>query len=420
MKVLWFANTPCNADEYFNTELKGTGGWLKALDIEMQEKVDLHIAFYSNQNLEPFVYKKTTYYPIYVRKNLVGRIWNRLVNTVVLKEHLNLYKQIVNKVNPDIIHIHGTENPFGYIANETDIPVVISIQGNMTVYYHKYLTGLEKKYLKVTNFSFKNLLGIFDNYRNNYRAFFKMMYREQEILRNSKHIIGRTDWDYYITRVLASNSKYYHCDEILRDCFYKNAGKWKPHRREKQIVLTVTGSSFYKGIETVCQALFELQSIGVDVELRVAGISRSDLIVKVVKKKLGRKYPQKGIIYLGKINEIRIVEHLIESDIYVMSSHIENSPNNLCEAMIIGIPCVATHAGGTGTLLIDKIDGLLLQDGDPWAMAGAIMEILQKTELAKQYSINARNKTLKRHNKINISVNLLHIYKEIIMSRGEG
>jgi len=45
MKVLWFANTPCNADEYFNTELKGTGGWLKALDRELQNHVDLHVAF---------------------------------------------------------------------------------------------------------------------------------------------------------------------------------------------------------------------------------------------------------------------------------------------------------------------------------------------------------------------------------------
>ena len=29
MRVLWFANTPANAIEYFNKELKGTGGWLK-------------------------------------------------------------------------------------------------------------------------------------------------------------------------------------------------------------------------------------------------------------------------------------------------------------------------------------------------------------------------------------------------------
>ena len=39
MKILWFANTPANGDEYLNTQLRGTGGWLKALDKELQRKV---------------------------------------------------------------------------------------------------------------------------------------------------------------------------------------------------------------------------------------------------------------------------------------------------------------------------------------------------------------------------------------------
>lgn len=42
-----------------------------------------------------------------------------------------------------------------------------------------------------------------------------------------------------------------------------------------------------------------------------------------------------------------------------MPSHIENSPNNLCEAMILGMPCIATDAGGTSTLLSNMKDGLL-------------------------------------------------------------
>lgn len=419
MRVLWFANTPCNADEYFNSELKGTGGWLKALDVELQEHVELNIAFYSKKRIEPFTYKKTKYYPIYIEQNLLIKILKRLTNHVVFKEHLNIYKKIVSQIKPDIIHIHGTENPFGYIANETNIPVVISIQGNITVLYHKFLSGIEKKYLSVTNFSLSNPLGLFKNYRNSYRAFYKMMLREREILLNAKYIIGRTNWDYYITRVLAPNSKYYHVDEILRNGFYANAGKWKPKNRQKKIILTVSGISFYKGLETVCEAMHELQSIGIDIEWRIAGISNNDLIVKIVRKKLGKKYPQRGLVYLGNLNENKIIEQMLDADIYVMPSHIENSPNNLCEAQMIGIPCIATYVGGSESLLTNKKDGILLQDGDPCALAGTIYHLLKNESKIIMYSINSLKKSTQRHNKKRILKTLLEIYNHIIKKQNE-
>jgi len=414
MRVLWFANTPCNADEYFNTELKGSGGWLKALDQELQKHVDLHIAFYSKKNVENFKYKNTNYYPIYIKDSLLKKIYDYLFNRIVFKEHINIYLKIVEQVKPDIIHIHGTENPFGYIINNTKIPVVISIQGNITICYHKYLVGIEKKYLYVTDFKFKNPLGIFKNYNEGYKIFRKMMLREREILSKCNHIIGRTDWDYYITRVLAPHSRYYHVDEILRNSFYENAGKWRTHNRDKLIIVSVTGPAFYKGLETVCQTLYELQGIGLEVEWGIVGINSNDLIVKVVKKKLGNKYPIKGLTYLGLLNEKEIIEQLLNADIYVMPSHIENSPNNLCEAMMIGMPCISSFVGGIGSLIKDRESGLLIQNGDPWSLTGAIIELFYSKETTVYYCENAIKETLNRHDRIKIIDNLLSAYKCIV------
>ena len=151
MKILWFSNTPANSDEYFNRQLSSTGGWLKSLDKALQDKVDLHIAFYHNQNIESFRYGKTQYYPIPKYNNLFGRIKKRALNEVFDTEHLPIYLNLIDQIKPDIIHIHGTENPFGCIIDQTDIPVVTSIQGNITVYLHKYCSGIESKYLKEQN-----------------------------------------------------------------------------------------------------------------------------------------------------------------------------------------------------------------------------------------------------------------------------
>jgi len=97
-----------------------------------------------------------------------------------------------------------------------------------------------------------------------------------------------------------------------------------------------------------------------------------------------------------------------------MASHIENSPNNLCEAMILGMPCVATFAGGTSSMLKDGEEGILIQDGDPWAMAGSILEMRGSSEAAVSMGIKARLSALKRHCKDDIVSQLLDTYQIVI------
>ncbi|MDY0278149.1 MAG: glycosyltransferase [Acholeplasma sp.] len=414
MKVLWFTNTPANADEYFNTQLQGTGGWLKALDKLLQNYVELHVAFYDKYN-KPFTYQRTTYHPIYTKESLFTKGIRKLgFSFVKNKEDLKLYLEIIDSVKPDVIHIHGTENPFGCIITHTDKPVVVSIQGNITVYYHKFLNGFDKKYLRKRNINSLSLNSIIRSkiFLTDYNRFKKMSKIERANLGKTKYIIGRTDWDRRITRVLAPHSIYFHNDEILRNAFYEN--EWKcPNMSGKFIIYTTNGDNLYKGFETLCQSLKLLNGCGFHCEWRVAGIDKNDLIFHVTKKKLKSYFPETGLILLGKQSEQEIINGLLQSHLYVMTSHIENSPNNLCEAMILGMPCISTFAGGSGTLISDKVNGLLIQSGDPWAMAGAILEIAANGDLAKNIGINGREHALKRHNKERIVTGLISIYENV-------
>lgn len=414
MKVLWFSNTQANSDEYFKRQLSGTGGWMKSLDKALQNKVDLHIAFYHQENIKDFRYKNTHYYPIPRYNNLLGKIKERVVNSIIDTEHIQFYLDIIDKVRPDIIHIHGTENPFGCIIKKTDIPVFISIQGNITVYLHKYCSGIDSKYLKLNNINItdpKTLLSPFF-FENKRKKFVKMQRREEANLENCKYIIGRTDWDRRISLILAPERRYFHADEILRDNFYHV--KWSPKKQKRLILHTTSGNTFFKGFETVCLALNELNKQGVDCEWRVAGINKNDLIVKVVRKMIKNKFPQKNLRLLGRLTEETLIQKMLEADIYVMPSHIENSPNNLCEAMILGMPCIATFAGGTGSLLRDGHEGILIQDGDPWVMAGAILELNEDFQKAITMGDNARKRALQRHGKNKIVNSLLQIYTKIL------
>ena len=418
MKVLWFSNTPALGQEYLNRKLKGTGGWMAALDKSMQEEVELSVAFTYPYPIEPFKYGKTMYYPVYTGNIVLENLKQRWLNKVYDKDFLPDYLKIIETIKPDIIHIHGTENSFSCFIDQVKIPVVVSIQGVLTVIFHKYISGLYGQFIHSNKLSLnlKSLLFGNVNFSRSYKKLGKMAAIEYNNLKHTKFIIGRTDWDRRITRVLAPESKYYTGNEILRDSFFENTWEQKSING-KLIIHTTNGNSYFKGFETLCHALTLLNEKGIDVEWRVAGISETSLINKIVKKQLKKKYPQRGLVLLGSLNEQELVDKLKEAHLYVMTSHIENSPNNLCEAMILGMPCIATNAGGTSSMLTGKQEGILIQDGDPWVMAGAILELVTNWEEAVRYGENARKRALKRHDKKTIVKDLLDVYDIIILNK---
>lgn len=410
MKVLWFANTPCNADEYFNKELMGTGGWLKMLNKHLQNKVELHIAFYHKEELKPFKYEKTHYYPIKKNSKPVI-IFKKIINIPIYDEDIDLYNEIINVVEPDLIHIHGTEGSYGCLLGKFKTPVVISLQGILKVIAHKYFNGIEYKYCGLSLFKYIPFLGKSIFYKD-YVKILRKSEIETLVLRNTKFLIGRTDWDRRVSYLLAPNSKYFHNDEMLRNGFYEN--EWKPLLRDKMVIYTTSGNNYYKGLETIYLATIELNRTGVIFEWNIAGISGNDPIVAVIKRKFNIKDFPNNIVFLGKLNEGQIIRNLLEADMFVMTSHIENSPNSLCEAMILGVPCISTLAGGSGSLLRDRIDGILIQSGDPWAMAGAILELNNNPSLGIKLGQNARKIAMQRHNKEKITNDLVAIYKSIL------
>jgi len=413
IKVLWFCNTPANADGYFDAELRNTGGWLKALDQALQNHVELHIAFYMQYD-KSFKFKESYYYPIKTNQSLLRKVFDRFFSYVSYKEDLRKYLDIIDTVKPDIIHIHGTEAPFTCIIPQVKIPMVVSIQGITTVVLHKYFSGFEKRYLKLINRKTLSLKDVFfpETFATDYRWYVKIQKLEEKNLKLVHNIIGKTDWDKRITRILAPGSDYFHEDRVLRDSFYHR--EWMPHFGDKIYIHTTNSNNYYKGFETMCQALTELVNIGVNCEWRVAGIGSDDTIVKVARKKLKNKYPKKGLVLMGKIDEDALIENLLKSDIFVMTSHIENNANSLSEAMILGIPCISTFVGGTGSLIKDGEEGILIQSGDPWGMAGAILELVNDKEKAAKLGNNARKTALVRHDKDKIIKDLLITYDKVI------
>jgi glycosyltransferase involved in cell wall biosynthesis len=414
MKVLWFSNTPASGDQLLGDKAE-RGGWLKSLDKVLKDHVDLHVAFYYPKFFEYFEFNNVHYYPISFKNWKIDIVKKLLHFPTNENKIIDEYLKVIDLVKPDIIHIHGSESNYLKIQDKTNIPIVLSIQGNFNGYLRQYTSSLNLMDLSYSPSIYKKGIKKFLIQENLKKEYFKTTYKaniERNNLLNLQNVIGRTDWDNRISRVLSPNSIYYHNDEILRDGFYDN--DWLPNQNEKLIIHTTGGSNVYKGILTICETIVELNKLEINFEWNLFGINNEDHLIDIIKRKMGNSFPTKNIKFRGSVNENELIDYLKKSDLFVQASHAENSPNSLCEAMILGLPCIATFAGGTGSLLKDGEDGILIQDNDPFAMAGAILELANNKDLAIKYGQSARIKALNRHNKDKIVKDLINIYRNII------
>lgn len=415
MRILWLANTPCGATDRLNP-YDSTGGWLRSLDKQLAKHdcIELFVAFYWNYQLKPFLYGKTMYYPIYRigTKSKILRLLTRVMKLDNDEKDMQLLLQVINRVKPDIIHVHGTEYNYGLIQYYTEIPIVISIQGIISAYIEKFFTGIP--FLFAYRFEGIKSKLLFNSIYYQYTNMRRSAKREKIIFSCAKSIIGRTDWDRRITSILAPGSNYFVGHEILRPSFYEK--HWYKNEFGSLLkIVTVMSGGLYKGLETIVKIARILGNGIFNFEWIVVGQSESGELAQIVKRWLKADFKELHIDLVGSKSETELVEILLGSDIYCQVSHIENSPNSVCEAMLIGIPIIASFSGGTDSMLENGKEGILVQDGDPYSYAGAIKEVVADYERAIRLGSAASERARIRHDGNTIILDLLKTYKEIML-----
>lgn len=416
MKVLWFTNTPCNAINKIGSKIVG-GGWLTALENEIKtnSNIELYVCFYSNKNIRPFYYENVNYYPIPLKHtdSKLSALFYRYYHYFKPRkeESLSSLLQVIEEVKPNIIHIHGSEENFGLLQYKIKhIPIVLSIQGLLNPYLEKFFSGIP--YNILTKFEPLRSKLLLDTNKILYKRFKYWAEREQNILACSKHVIGRTEWDRHITMLLAPQAKYYKGNEILRKEFYQHT--WSKQNFSNPLIIVSTISNGpYKGLEVVLKTAKYLNDYGLKFKWIVVGQDESSTYAKTITKWLQLSYQRNHISLVGKKDTSELIHTLLQADIYCQVSHIENSPNSLCEAMLLGIPIIASCVGGTNSLIKHKEEGYLIQDGDPYSLAGTLIDVSQNYSIAKEWGKQARITAIKRHNPQQVGNEYIQIYKSL-------
>ena len=420
MKVLWYSHV--SMKQHVNGKFFYPGGnWISSLkEIFADDKnIELAIVFWGDNDLAFKDDNGTKYYQLRKsKKSKLINYYNNWRHEIGNEQQVKTLLSPIKDFAPDIIHVFGTETMLGEITKHTNVPVVIHLQGIINPYLNAwFFPGFKGISL------FKSLNAVFlakgVGLFHDYYRFKKMAQRELGIFKACSNFIGRTHWDKALTKLYAPHANYYHCDEVIRNGFYK--AKWEMPKNDKLVLTSTINENIYKGLDLILKtAVLLKQNAGFEFEWNIYGIRPDSEYAKLIKNLIGKKFYDNNVILKGVTLEDELLRGLLSSNLFVHASYIDNSPNSICEAQLIGLPVISTNVGGIATLIQDGIDGFLVPSNEPHILASKIMELGNDANKLITISSNAISVAHQRHNKNIVKESLVSIYKIAINNGVDG
>ena len=410
MKILWLINIvlPQVAWKH-NEKVNSTGGWMISLSCEIPKNNQLTVCYPYNKDCNDRI-DGVSYYGFQGKDN------KKTLESMVAR-----FKEILIQEKPDVIHIWGTEHLQSYAmtvaATQLNLEkkIIVSIQGMVWYYAMHFMANLPIKVQLMPT--------VRDVIRNDSLLHQKanMIWRgdyEKKTIESINHVIGRTTWDRICVETINPAVKYHLNNEILRDSFYVK--KWNIDGCDKYSIFVSQAQTPIKGFHFVLEAAVILKKKYPQLQIYVAGSLspfnngvNSTAYSKYLYMYAKKNDLLKSVTYIGSLNEKQMCDRFLRSHVFVSASSIENSPNSVGEAMLLGVPIVASNVGGTSDMLRDRIDGFLYQYDASYMLAGYVDRIFSNESLAKQFSKSAREHAMLTHNRERNYQDLIHIYEEI-------
>lgn len=417
MKVLWTVNLiPAEVSVKLGMTAEVLGGWVESMAEQLRKNSDIELGIVCKcENDISFVetINGITYFSLYYTPS---------TSLAELEEKCD---KIVSDFKPDIINIEGTEflhaRAMQLTAKKHDIPAVVSLQGILNGQY-AYQCGQ----LQIDDMMFsKSLTEVFAAWIMHLRKtkwYKPRMKSEKEIIENADFILGRTTWDRAHSYAINPNAKYYPCSRVLRAPFYEE--KWSIEKTERHSIYVGNGYHALKGLHFVVMALPYLVREYPDVKVYVAGYKpyaendKRSFIKKgyaaYLKKLIFDLGVQNHIEFTGPLKARQVAEKLSKVNAYVLCSAVENSPNTLGEAMMVGTPCVAAYVGGVADMADDGKEALFFRNDDPKLLAWNLKRVFDDDALALSLSEAGKKRAIITHDPESNAQMLIDAYTDIL------
>lgn len=118
-----------------------------------------------------------------------------------------------------------------------------------------------------------------------------------------------------------------------------------------------------------------------DCELCMVGPDKDGTLDQI--KDMARQLDLK-VRFTGKLSKAEWIALSVEYNIFINTSHYDNMPISVIEAIALGLPVVSTNVGGISYLLRDQKTALLVDDNDDQAMTSALRQLIENPGMKAQ------------------------------------
>ena len=425
MRVLWVCNImPPLIGKYLGKECSVKEGWISGIlmriakekeDVELaisypvadaSEEKKVKVTIGNNKKITCFGFIEDTVCP----ENYGGEVLEKR------------FGEIIRDFRPEVLHIFGTEYGHSLAAAKAfhkPKRTLVGLQGVISECAKEYMADLP---LEVQNrVSFRDWLKK-DSMKQQQEKFFIRGEREKEVLKLCGNVTGRTAFDKAAAKKMNPGARYFFMNETMRGEFYE--GKWNYSSCEKHRIFFSQADYPLKGFHYLLQALEYIKDKYPNVTVAVAGNSLvNDKTLKdKIKISAYGKYLRKfvkeldledKITFLGKLSADEMKQQYLKCHTFVCASSLENSPNSVGEAMLLGTPVVAPYTGGIPSMLEHEKEGILFEKGNAKALAKAIMRTWESYPTVMTITENARVRARKTHDANENYKRLMEMYSVI-------
>jgi glycosyltransferase involved in cell wall biosynthesis len=173
------------------------------------------------------------------------------------------------------------------------------------------------------------------------------------------------------------------------------------------LVGTLTSFAPVKGLDVFLKAAAELTATRPETRFALFGSGPESAALQALAHDLGLNG---AVSFPG---HVPARDALARLGVFVLSSHMENAPLALLEAMTAGVPVVASRVGGVPEL-VPAGTGLLVAPGDPAALAAAIERLLADPALASAQADAARRHVERSGGAAAMVARTLTLYEELL------
>lgn len=163
-----------------------------------------------------------------------------------------------------------------------------------------------------------------------------------------------------------------------------------------------------KNIQGILRAIKQLSAQRQDFRLTIVGTGQNYAEDRALSDKLG--LTDRFVFFRGELSPKQVYQAMREADAFVLFSRYENAPVVLSECMAVGLPIIASRAGGIPEMVCDQT-GILVPSEDEKALTEAIRQVMDKPDMFNREQIKEYGK---QYTYQSVGEHLRQVYESVL------